>query len=206
MLNCICHSFLFLLWTIFFSCICSFLPLLLLPLLLFPKFLPRPIPFLFPFPLLLFSAVTNSTVELFRLWLLNSCSYDCPISPSKPHLSECGNHLNAPGPRSPPWRFPGPPTQARPPEPLGFGHFGPSGRGPAAHPAPCPMPQLLPPVPQGLSGPRPCADLCSLRVVAAPGPELTFSLIALFLLSHLHVRAALSRTASGLRRVGELCK
>lgn len=114
MLNCICHSFLFLLWTIFFSCVCSFLPLLLLPLLLFPKFLPRPVPFLFPFPLLLFSAVTNSTVELFRLWLLNSCSYDCPISPSKPHLSECGNHLNAPGPRSPPGGSLGPPPRRDP--------------------------------------------------------------------------------------------
>lgn len=39
-----------------------------------------------------------------------------------------------------------------------------------------------------------------------PGPELTFSLIASLPALHLHVRAALSRTASGLRRVGELCK
>lgn len=38
------------------------------------------------------------------------------------------------------------------------------------------------------------------------GLMLTFLSLPLFLLPHLHVSAALSRSASGLRRVGELCK
>lgn len=189
MLNCICRSFLFLLWGIFFSCICCFLPLPLLPFLNLCPVPSLSLPLLLP----LLPAVTNSTVESFRLWLLNSRNYECPIScskhtevtsatlerpdlhwPQKPRVGHCLGPLAAPG-IAPSPELPG----AQPPTPDGeaFPPGAPGAAGPAPSPArgtavPCTPPE--PPGPHGagrpaeVPGPGGVAGVLRCRLASAP--------------------------------------
>ena len=174
----------------FFSRICCFLPLPLLP---FPNLCPVPslsLPVLLP----LLPAVTNSTVESFRLWLWNSCNYECPIScskhtdvtsasverpdlhwPQKPRVSHFPGPLTAPG-IAPSPELPG--AQPLTPDGEAFLPGAPGAAGPAPSPArgtavPCtPLPE--PAGPQGtggpakVPGPRGVARLLRCRSASAP--------------------------------------
>lgn len=169
---------------------------------------PFPIPS--PLPPSSLPAVPNSTVESSRLWLSNPCGYECPIS--------CSQHTDgtSAGGERPDFHWPQKPPVGRCLSPLAAPGVAPSPDGEASqHGGLCRGARAsrrgrAPAVPLGL-GPMPAVghgmkSVRSSPSCCCPGPELTFSLIASLPALHLHVRAALSRTASGLRRVGELCK